>query len=450
MDLKRPIGPSRELNPKHATFPRRVLTSAEFSQLTAIPLLCAFQPERPLVNWRQWLGLTPTVADLARELLRAAQRSGVTGWSYDAADTSLRNADHGVINLANIHREYAQARYLARPGLLQKYHAMLTPSDQSKVPRLRTLAQTRIFPILRSRNDRVTLEIQHRDAKDPFPPRAAKTFLSHLEVVNGYDRGQTVSQVKASAAPEWGLSLELAIERARANLRALPAPTWQLVGDAVWQLQSDEGYNESFLQLPKVFENLPAKGSALAMIPNRGVLLATGSDEPAGITALLAAARKSIEEAPWPLCGDLFRITPAGPELYVPIGDEAIHLATIQRLDIASVYEAQKTVLQKHCEALGDPVYVATYGIISKTSSPDDSHSWCSWAERVESLLPATDLIAFGWQFEDSRKTLMVRWTDAGQMVGHYFKPTIEDPPRFRVDEFPTPEERDALQRVAV
>lgn len=402
------------------------------------------------MNWRQWLGLTPTVADLARDLLRAAQRSGVAGWSYDAADTCLRNADHGVINLANIHREYAQARYLARPGLLQKYYAMLTPSDQSKVPRLWTLAQTRIFPILRSRYDRVTLEIQHRDTKDPFPPRAAKAYLGHLEVVIGYDHGQTVSQVKASAAAEWALSLELVIERARANLRALPAPTWQLVGDAVWQLQSDEGYNESFLQLPEVFEQLPAKGGALAMIPNRGVLLATGSDEPAGITALLSAARKSIEQAPWPLCGDLFRMTPAGPELLVPTGDEAIRLATVQRIDIASVYEAQKTVLQKYCEALGDPVYVATYGIISKTSNPDDSHSWCSWTDGVESLLPATDLIAFGWQFEHSRKTMMVRWADAERIVGHYLKPTAEDPPRFRVDEFPTQQERDALQRVAV
>src|SRR5271166_3109733 len=316
MDLKRPIGPSRELNPKHATFPRRVLTSAEFSQLTAIPLLCAFQPERPLVNWRQWLGLTPTVADLARELLRAAQRSGVAGWSYDAADTSLRNADHGVINLANIHREYAQAPYLARPGLLKKYRAMLAPSDQSKVPRLWTLAQTRIFPILRSRYDRLTLEIQHRGTQEPFPPRAARAYLGDLEVVIGYDHGQTISQVKASAAAEWGLSLELVIERARANLRALPTPTWQSAGDAVWQLQSIAGYNESFLQLPRTFEQLPAKGHALAMIPNRGVLIATGTDEPASISALLAAAKKSILEAPWPLCGELFRVTPAGPELY--------------------------------------------------------------------------------------------------------------------------------------
>ena len=102
------------------------------------------------MNWRQWLGIRPTQADLANDLLRAARQSGQTGWVYDAADCSLRNGE-GVINLLNIHREYAQARYLARPGLLRKYGAMLPATDRSTVPKLWTLAQTQIFPILRSR-----------------------------------------------------------------------------------------------------------------------------------------------------------------------------------------------------------------------------------------------------------------------------------------------------------
>jgi hypothetical protein len=45
------------------------------------------------MNWRQWLGLTPTEADLARELLLAAKGAGDAGWTYDAADSSLRSGD---------------------------------------------------------------------------------------------------------------------------------------------------------------------------------------------------------------------------------------------------------------------------------------------------------------------------------------------------------------------
>jgi hypothetical protein len=126
--------------------------------------------------------------------------------------------------------------------------------------------------------------------------------------VIGYDHGQTISQVKATTATEWGVPLAEIIDRARANLRALPAPTWEAVGNSVWKLDSQEGYNESFLQLATIFQRLPAKGIPLAMIPNRGVLLASGADEPGGLTALLAAARQSIQKAPCPLCGDLFRV----------------------------------------------------------------------------------------------------------------------------------------------
>jgi hypothetical protein len=34
------------------------------------------------------------------------------------------------------------------------------------------------------------------------------------------------------------------------------------------------------------------------MIPNRGVLLATGTDHPGGLAALLAAAKESLQHAP--------------------------------------------------------------------------------------------------------------------------------------------------------
>src|SRR5882757_2558263 len=215
------------------------------------------------MNWRQWIGLKPTEANLADDLLRAARESGQTDWAYDPADSALRNNDR-VINLANIHREYAQAPYLARPTLLKKYRAMIAPAEQSKVAPLWTLAQTRIYPILRSRYERLTLEIQSRQKDEPFPPRAAKPFLGHLDIVVGYDHGQTVSQVKATTASEWHVPLDEIIARARANLRSLPTPTWQSAGDSVWTLQSPEGYTESFLQLPKIFDSLPAKGTRLA------------------------------------------------------------------------------------------------------------------------------------------------------------------------------------------
>jgi hypothetical protein len=61
-----------------------------------------------------------------------------------------------------------------------------------------------------------------------------------------------------------------------------------------------------------------------------------------------------------------------------------------------------------------------------------------------------TDLIAFVWDLDAARKTALVSWTGAECLVGHYFKPTAEDPPRTRVDAFPTPDELIELQKLTV
>lgn len=395
------------------------------------------------MTWRTAIGLKPTTTDLAQELLKAADRHGLPGWQHDAANDTLRNGDH-VINLANIYLEYAASPRERRPTLLQKYCAML---QNPPVSSLWSLAQTKIYPLLRSRYDRVTVEINNRRQEKPLPLRAGRQFIGHLDQILGYDHGQTVSQVQAEQVEQWGVPLDVVIERAQQNLRSLHAPFWVPVHSSVWKLESREGYNESFLQLPKIFKSLPAKGTPIAMIPNRGVLLCSGSEEPEGVTALLAEARKSQQEAPWPLCGDLFRIGSDGIQLFIPSGSDAKALAYIQRLDIESVYAAQKAALEAHCEAIEDAVFVATYSLRSQKDDPNQLQSCCAWTEGVPTLLPHTDLIAFVWSLSGERKIALVPWGDAVAFVGHYFKPTHEDPPRTRVVEFPNAAELAKLQK---
>lgn len=43
------------------------------------------------MTWRTDLGLRPTPTDLAQDLLKAAERHGLTGWRHDAANDSIRN-----------------------------------------------------------------------------------------------------------------------------------------------------------------------------------------------------------------------------------------------------------------------------------------------------------------------------------------------------------------------
>ena len=60
------------------------------------------------MTWRTAIGLKRTPTDLALDLIKAAERHGLYGWQHDSANDAIRNGDH-VINLANIHLEYAAA-----------------------------------------------------------------------------------------------------------------------------------------------------------------------------------------------------------------------------------------------------------------------------------------------------------------------------------------------------
>ena len=134
----------------------------------------------------------------------------------------------------------------------------------------------------------------------------------------------------------------------------------------------------------------------------------------------------------------------------MPAGADAKELATIQRLDIESVYTAQKSALEAHCEAIQDDVFVATYGLLGQKNDPSQLQSGCSWTEGVPTLLPTTDLIDFVWDLSGKRKTALVSWVSAAAIVGHHFKNTDEDPPRTRVDEFPNAAELTELQKLVV
>jgi len=149
------------------------------------------------------------------------------------------------------------------------------------------------------------------------------------------------------------------------------------------------------------------------------------------IVELLPEARLELLDAV--LCGELFRIVPSGIETATQSGTDAEHLATIKRIDIASIYDAQKTALQAYFQSVGDPVYVASYGVIGKKDGPDKARSWCAWTQGIQSLLPLTDTIAFVWNLQSDRKTLLVSRPDADRIVGHYYKTMSENPPRMRL-----------------
>jgi hypothetical protein len=349
------------------------------------------------------------------------------------------------VNLENLFLEYRSTQRTARPGLLQKYLALLTP--HAEVPKLWTLAAGSIYPALRSRYGTLTVEIDNRDSAEPFPPQVRQPWLDDVVRVLLYDFGAHMSIIPEHTAEIWGVSREELWARALSNLRALARPHWEPLGSVVFQLVSEVAYEETFPLVEEVVDALPVTGHPVCAIPNRGVLLAADGTDPAALKALIAESRHRLENGPWPLSGLLIERTPTGWRRYNPPAELAQAAGSLRALDLARTYLDQKAVLDKLHERTGTDVFVATFALRSQQHAPDQIQSGCTWSAGVETLLPKTDHIVLNRDPGSSHPDLLfVPWSTVERLGGHYLKTTSEDPPRFRVDAFPTPDEWTALQ----
>ena len=402
------------------------------------------------MGWRDRIGLKPTLAGFANDLLRGAARSGLADWQFDAATQSLKSTQGSVFNLTNAFLDYCNAPAAERAAVFERHLAMLTDFGKSP-PSLWSLARKNVYPLLRSRYDSLAITIRSR-GESASPVRLGRPWHGDLVVRIAYDFGQHTTQVTQPKLDTWGVSEDELFDVALANLRAHPKPRWLKESDGLWTLDADEGYQESHLLLgTTIFATLPAKGAAITLATNRGVLLATGADEPGGLEALLAAARSNILERPWPI--DLVLLRAAGDGQLLPCEPEGVAartLAALRRIDRAGTYAGQKDALEPYHEQAGIDVYVATFSLLGDKGDPDSVRSWCSWAKGVATLLPVTDLIGFVRSEADGQtSTALVAWDAATRICGHYLTPTDEDPMRYRVDAFPNDAEWQALLQAA-
>jgi hypothetical protein len=324
---------------------------------------------------------------------------------------------------------------------MQKYLTLLVSGAQ-EVPKLWELAAKGIFPAVRSRHGALTLEIETRKTAKPFPPPVRWPLVNDLVIVLLYDFGPFMTQVSQDNAQVWGQSPETIRQRALQNLRALPRPQWEDLGGGVLQIRSSVAYEETFFLVDEVVRALNFRDSPVIAAPNRGVLLAADSGDAQKVRALIARARQSLEEAPWPLSGTLLCRKADNWQRYEPPAELVANARALETSSLALTYHEQQVALQKYAERTGDDVYVATYSLLAPKEDPEAICSWCSWAQGVVTLLPQTDRIGFTKAPSSPQpERLLVPWADAERICGALLNKTDEDPPRYRVDQFPTEEQ---------
>jgi hypothetical protein len=401
------------------------------------------------MSWRTLLGLPPTLHSFAAELVEHARRLGEPDWYYDAGERELRShSDTGKrIHLANIFLEYSRAHRKLRPGLIGKYLSII--SVGTEIPSLWTVAAKGIYPALRSRYGMMTLAIENRDKPHAPPlPDVSQAWVQDIELKLLYDFGPHMSLVSASKADTWGVPRTELWSRALSNLRALERPRWEPSSPGVLQVVSEVAYEETFLLVDEVRAALPFGADAVFAIPNRGVLIAADARDPAAVRSLIREMRERQDSNPWPLSTTLLQSGPEGWRCYEPPGELSAPAMALRKISLARTYADQKAALDKLYERTSTQVYVATVSLRMLNSNADDLHTWCTWSAGVPTLLPKTDNIALVTDPGNPKADVVLTdWAAIERVCGPHLQPTAEDPPRYRVDTFPSPAELVELSR---
>lgn len=379
----------------------------------------------------------PSQPEYAEWFMSALRDAGDTRtWRYEQelgrlVQTGLAaDAVSGIINLANIHRDYVDAGPEGRPDCMRLQVAGMM---QQFIPPSFADAKTKLRPVIRSATERGVVKLQGL-GNGPKAEMAYRTLCENIEVGIAYDGEFNVMRLSQSTFEQWGVSFDDALDIAVDNLRVESSKPWLALQNGVFLSQFGDFYDASRLLLTDLLYRQPIMGAPVVMAPNRAVLLLTGDRNDAGLQTLVDLAEQALAQTR-PLPPLMLRWSGAAWERFVP-ESLAAKLHRLRLYELTADYQDQQAILNDVHEKNGEDVFVAEHKIVQRADG--EQSSICIWSEGVHSLLPDTDFIAL---FRPSTKqTAFVPRSEFRQQFTHIANPTEHLPVRYEVNAFPDEE----------
>ncbi len=270
-------------------------------------------------------------------------------------------------------------------------------------------------------------------------------FVPHVSLVVGVDRGSSIALASRDKLEEWGLEAEVVREAAYSTLFKHIADSDVEAYDPdagypIWYIARDDDYQSSRLALPGFLASFRdrVEGNPIAIIPERSTLIVSGDGRPEAIARLARTAEAEFNASPRSISPAVYTVGMGGAiePLCLPVDHE--HGRLIERghrLLAATSYAEQKHALEQQFEREETDIFVASAGLISNKDN-GETRTWSAMPEGVDTLLPETDLVAFGGGQEDT--VVLVPWATVLELAGDCLeKDPAFDPPRWRVRRWP-------------
>jgi hypothetical protein len=387
----------------------------------------------------------PDLDRFAAEALGIARRTpAVADARYDRAQFAVIAWPVGQrepiwVYLSNVYRDCAGAGPEERhEALTRLFHAMLappTPRDWDEVrPRLR--------PVLRP----ATFAQAPTPGIRPPLCRPALPYLSEFVVI---DQPESMAYVGPDSLDEWGLEPADVFAVARENMAAAAEHSlttdWAEPGALFRLVEDGDTYVGSLPLVPGWLAEVSRRmgGQAIAFLPDTGSALLCAV-RPGHLDAIYEMVEEDYRNATRPLSPVGYVSDEAGRVVpYRPPAGHPDHLAA-RRAEVVlatTEYEAQATWLTGLYQENGVDVHVAKLMAVAEPGRPP--FTLAVWSDGVTGLLPEADHIAF---MGSGGRGPTVPWRVVAELVELWPEPLLE-PPRYRVDDWPSPEVMDELRR---
>jgi uncharacterized protein YtpQ (UPF0354 family) len=391
----------------------------------------------------------PSKAHFGRRLAEALRQAGETvPIRYDQSSFRLvaEGEDQRELHLSAVYDEFCSAQSAERESVFRNIVRGWF-AYRKEVPSQFEDVHPDLLPVVRSRSFFELTRLRTRIVGSPNFGWPYQIIGDHLAVGLAYDLPEAMIQIQEHHLTAWEVGFDQALAAASANLLAISPPTMQAVRPGLWISAWSDSYGAARLLLHDLLRTYEVRGDPVVMVPNRDLLLLTGSADEEGLAAMAAIATKAVDH-PRPNTAVAFTLLdedwqPFLPEPQMPVYEA---LATQRLLSLGQDYAEQKQYLDELHKKTGEDIWVAPFDALrDKASGRVVSH--CLWTRGVESLLPRTDLVHFAVPKSDKDCAFMATasWDRVVSHLGSLITPVGLWPERFRVTAFPSDEQLTSL-----
>lgn len=343
--------------------------------------------------------------------------------------------------LSNFYDDYRAAPPERRDEVLQR---LLRLHETPDVPDTYASVRPALMPVLRPRSYFELLGLLEESANRPGKEAVTWRPLGDvMAVALVHDTPDAMQYIGPEQLERWGVGFDAAYTDALENLRRHSPEPLETLAPGTCRSTWKDNYAASRLLLDEVLRRCPVKGQPVVLIPNRDLLLITGTQDEKGLLLAAEWAEKALQ-TPRPLDGRALRHTSGGWVPFLPErGSEA--RPAFQRLALTSQardYAEQQQRLDRRHEQQGVDLFVAAF--VPYEDEHGRSFSQAVWVKGIDTLLPQVDMVIFmdSKLGPEAPPVAVVRWDVVMRDVGNLLVPQEGlYPVRYRLKGFPSQEQ---------